>query len=130
MMTKSILCCVAVVALVMAATVAGAQQRTDTKRVAPGAGARAHSTGEDCEAWIRKLDASDAEGEERLRVKNDAIEHCDAQYRRDKTIEGLVRECAKYEEQAIIKQQSVAECQLAAYGYANALYTLRAGYRK
>jgi hypothetical protein len=118
------------VALVMAATMAGAQQSAGTKRVSPSAVSRANSTGDDCEAWIRKLDASDAEGEERLRVKNDVIEHCDAQYRRDKTIDRLVNECAKYEEQAIIKQQSVAECQLAAYGYANALYTLRAWYRK
>ncbi len=127
---KSILCCMSAVALVMAATMAGAQQSAGTKRVSPSAVSRANSTGDDCEAWIRKLDASDAEGEERLRVKNDVIEHCDAQYRRDKTIDRLVNECAKYEEQAIIKQQSVAECQLAAYGYANALYTLRAWYRK
>jgi hypothetical protein len=30
----------------------------------------------------------------------------------------------------VLKQQPVAECQLAAFGYANALSTLKAEYRK
>jgi hypothetical protein len=37
---------------------------------------------------------------------------------------------AKDEEQPVVKQQFVAECQLAAFGYANALRTLKAEYRK
>jgi len=52
------------------------------------------------------------------------------EYRHDKTIQRLANECAKYEEQAVVKQQSVAECQLAAFNYGNALYTLKAEYRK
>jgi hypothetical protein len=79
---------------------------------------------------MRKLDASDAEGEERLAEKNEVIGHCASQYKRDKTIERLVKECAKYEEQPVLKQQFVAECQLAAFNYANALRTLKAEYRK
>ena len=41
-----------------------------------------------------------------------------------------MKECARYEEQPVLKQQFVAECQLAAFNYANALYTLKAEYRK
>ena len=55
---------------------------------------------------------------------------CATQYKKDKTIGMLVRECAKHEEQAVVKQQFVAECQLAAFNYANALHTLKAEYRK
>jgi hypothetical protein len=79
---------------------------------------------------IRKLDASNAEGEERLAEKNEIIGVCISQYTHDKTILGLVKECAKYEEQPVVKQQSVAECQLAAFNYANALRTLKADYGK
>jgi hypothetical protein len=79
---------------------------------------------------MRKLDASPAEGEERLREKNEVIDSCAGQYKNDKTIVRLVKECAKYIEQPVVKQQSVAECQLAAFNYANALYTLRAEYRR
>jgi hypothetical protein len=79
---------------------------------------------------MRKLDASPAEGEERLREKNEVIDYCASQYKNDKTITRLVKECAKYIEQPVVKQQSVAECQLAAFNYANALYTLRAEYRR
>ena len=46
------------------------------------------------------------------------------------TIERLVEQCAKYEEQPVVKQQFVAECQLAAFGYANALRTLKAEHGK
>lgn len=58
------------------------------------------------------------------------IEYCDSQYKHDKMIQGLVRECAKYRQQPIIKQQFVAECMPAAYGYANALYALKAEHGK
>ena len=36
----------------------------------------------------------------------------------------------EYEEQPVVKQQFVAECQLAAFNYANALYSLKAEYAK
>ena len=62
--------------------------------------------------------------------ENAVIDYCARQYKSDKTIDALVRECAKYEEQPVIKQQFVAECMLAAYNYANALRTLKAEYRK
>jgi hypothetical protein len=84
----------------------------------------------DCEARIQKLEASQAEGAERLAEKNQVIGQCARQYRNDKTIQSLVKECAKYEEQPVLKQQLVAECQLAAFTYANALHTLKSEYRK
>jgi hypothetical protein len=92
--------------------------------------ARAGEQNDDCEARMRKLDASQAEGADRLAEKNEVIEYCGRQYKRDQTIEHLVKQCAKYEEQPIIKQQFVAECMLAAYGYANAFYALKAEYGK
>ena len=113
-MTKYILCCASILALVTAAAPAHAQ----------------NTAADDCEARIQKLDASNAEGEERLAVKGEVIEYCLRQYKNDKTIQGLVKECAKYEEQPVIKQQFVAECQLAAFNYANALRSLKAQYRK
>lgn len=91
---------------------------------------RAQRDTSDCETRMQKLDASNAEGEERLAEKNDVIEFCATQYTRDKTIQALVSECAKYEEQPVVKQQAVAECQLAAFSYANALRSLRAEYGK
>ena len=87
-------------------------------------------TGNDCETRIEKLDASNAEGEERLAEKNEVIDFCDRQYEHDHTIKRLVKECAKFEEQPVVKQQSVAECQLAAFKYANALRTLKREYKK
>jgi hypothetical protein len=48
---------------------------------------------------MRKLDASPAEGEERLREKNEVIDYCASQYKTDKTIARLLKECAKYVEQ-------------------------------
>ena len=130
-MTKSVLCGVSVLALVIAAAPAGhGEQRTNSNRVSPDAASRADTGSDDCETRMQKLDASGAEGEERLAEKNDVIGLCATQYRRDKTIEKLVNECAKYEEQAVVKLQSVAECQLAAYNYANALHTLKSEYRK
>ena len=115
-MNKSALL-VSLLALVTAPAFAG--ERTTSK-----------STAEDCEARMQRLDASKAEGEERLAEKNGVIAPCTSQYKRDKTIGQLVAECAKYEEQPVIKQQFVAECQLAAFGYANALRALKAEYRK
>lgn len=119
-MLKSLVCCVAVLALIGAAPSRAEQAR----RAAPAA------VSEDCEARIQKLEGSQAEGEERLAEKNTVIAACAKQYRRDKTVEGLVKECRKYEEQPVVKQQFLAECQLAAYGYANALQSLKAEYRK
>jgi hypothetical protein len=130
MMTKSVLCCGLAIALVIAAGSAGhGQQRANDKRGSPAA-SLPNSAGEDCETRIRKLDASQAEGEERLAAKNDVIGYCATQYKNDRTIVTLVKECAKYEEQAVLKQQFLAECQLAAFNYANALYTLKTEYRK
>lgn len=129
-MTKSILCCVSALALIAAAPAGHGEQRANNKRVSPGAASLRNSTGDDCETRLQKLDASQAEGEERLAEKNDVIGRCASEYKRDKTIQRLVNECAKYEEQAIVKQQSVAECQLAAFNYANALHTLKTEYRK
>ena len=130
-MTRSILCWVSVLALVIAAAPPGhGEERAGNKRVSPSAASLQNAAGDDCESRIQKLDASDAEGEERLAEKNDVIGRCAAQYKHDKAIERLVSECAKYAEQAVVKQQFVAECQLAAFTYANALHTLKAEYRK
>ena len=85
---------------------------------------------DDCAAKIEKLDASNAEGQERLDEKNAAIALCTKQFRNDKTIGDLVQACAKYEEQPVVKQQAVADCQLAAFSYANALRELKADYGK
>jgi hypothetical protein len=41
-----------------------------------------------------------------------------------------VKACAKYEEQPVIKQQAVAECQLAAFNYAETLRSLKADFGK
>ncbi len=84
----------------------------------------------DCETRIQKLEASNAEGQERLDEKNMVIEVCAKQYQRDKTIGDLVKACAKYEEQPVVKQQAVAECQLAAFNYAEALRSLKANFEK
>lgn len=107
-MTKAVFVCASIVSLLAAFTPAHA----------------------DCEASMQKLDASNAEGEERLREKNEVIGLCGRQYQRDAMIKRLVTECAKFEEQAVVKQQLVAECELAAFNYANALRTLKAEYKK
>lgn len=119
-MPKSTGSCAAILALVIAAAPGHTEP---AKRAVP-------AVSEDCETKIQKLEASTAEGEERLAEKNAAIEVCAKQYHREKTIVALVKECAKYEEQPVVKQQLLAECQLAAYGYANALHALKAEYRK
>jgi len=119
-MQGSIGCCAAILACAIAVAPGYAEP---AKRAAPAAG-------ENCEALIQKLEASTAEGEERLAEKNAVIAHCARQYRRDQAIERMVKECRKYEEQPVVKQQLLAECQLAAYGYANALRALKAEFRK
>jgi hypothetical protein len=130
-MINFFVCCVSILALGTAAVPArSAEQAAHGKQVLPSASSRAKSGEGDCEARMRKLDASPAEGEERLREKNEVIDYCARQYKTDKTIARLVKECAKYVEQPVVKQQFVAECQLAGFNYANALYTLRAEYRQ
>ena len=123
MMIKSVLCCVAMLALVIAPAPAGAEQAAKGKQMSRPV---PNPSAENCQTRISKLESSQAEGAERLAEKNAVIDHCASQYKRDKTIERLVKECAKYEGQSVVRQQFVAECQLAAYGYANALYTLKA----
>jgi hypothetical protein len=129
-MTKSILCCVSILVLVAAATPGRSEGQAAKHKPSPNASSQTKSDEDDCEARIEQLDTSKAEGQERLDEKNLVIDTCTKQYRGDKTIARLVKECAKYTEQPVVKQQSVAECQLAAFGYANALYTLKAEYGK
>jgi hypothetical protein len=114
-MTRSLLLCASIFALAAAAAPLRAQ---------PAAGK------DDCETRIDKLDASNAEGAERLAEKDAVIGHCAREFRRDRTITGLVQECARYVERPVVKRQSVAECQLAAFKYGNALRTLKAWYRR
>ena len=130
-MTKSVLVCALIIALVTGAVpgLAGDRIARDT-HVPRSAASQPASIEDDCETRIQKLDASNAEGQERLDEKNALIDFCANQYKHDKTIERLVAECAKYEEQPVVKQQFVAECQLAAFGYANALRALKAEYGK
>jgi hypothetical protein len=126
-MTKSVLC-VSILALVVAAApVRAGAQTAKGKQVSYSAST---SSTNDCETRIQKLEASQAEGAERLAEKEAVIDRCAGQYKRDKTIARLVNECEKYQEQPVVKRQSVAECQLAAFNYANALRTLKAWYRK
>ena len=130
-MTKSVLVCASIIALVTgtAPGLAGDRIAGDA-HVPRGAASQPASIEDDCETGIQKLDASNAEGQERLDEKNALIDLCANQYKHDKTIQRLVAECAKYEEQPIVKQQFVAECQLAAFGYANALRTLKTEHGK
>jgi hypothetical protein len=123
--------CVLILALITAAGPArSGEPAANDMRVLPSAFSRANATEDNCEARIRKLDASQAEGEDRLAEKYAVIDYCAGQYKNEKTIERLVKECAKYEEQPVVKQQFVAECQLAAFNYADALDALKAQYRK
>jgi len=78
---------------------------------------------------MQALEQSPAEGEERLAEKNAVIAVCAREYRRDAAIVRLVKECAKYEKQAVVQQQFVAECQLAAYNYANALRAAKSEFK-
>jgi hypothetical protein len=119
-MTRPLFCFVCLLALVTASGPARSSEH-----------AAARSAEGDCESGMQKLDESQAEGEDRLREKYQVIEACASQYKRDRTIGKLVKECAKYLEQAVVKQQQfVAECQLAAFHYANALRALKAEYGK
>ena len=123
-MTKFI-CCVSILALLLAATPARSAEPAQ-----PARNASSPSAADDCEARIQKLEQSPAEGEDRLREKYAVVEFCDSHYKNDKTIEKLVEECAKYVEQPVVKQQFAASCMLAAYSYANALSALKAEYGK
>ena len=116
--------------IALAAPAHSGELAANSKRVISDTFSKANSSEGDCETRMRKLDASQAEGEERLAEKNSVIDYCASQYKNNKPIARLVKECAKYEEQPVVKQQLVAECQLAAFNYANAWYTLRAEYRK
>lgn len=131
MMAKTMVCYVSVIALVAAtAPVRAVEQTTPDKPVLRSASKPPNLTRDDCEARIEKLDASDAEGEERLFEKRSVIDACFNQYKHDKTIVSLVLECAKYEEQPVVKRQFAADCQLAAFTYGNELRALKAQYRK
>jgi hypothetical protein len=79
-MTKGIFCFVSMLALVIAMASASSAERSD-----------------DCEARMRKLDASQAEGADRLAEKNAVIAYCGSLYKHDQTIQRLVKQCAKYE---------------------------------
>ena len=130
-MAKTVVCYVSVIALVTAAApVLAVEQTTLDKPVLRSASRPPKSTTDDCEARIEKLDASDAEGEERLFEKRSVIDACFDQYKHDKMIVSLVLECAKYEEQPVVKRQFAADCQLAAFTYGNELRALKAQYRK
>jgi hypothetical protein len=130
-MTKSVFVYASIIALVAAVApgLAGDRIARDT-RVPRSAASPPAPIEDDCETRIQKLDASNAEGQERLDEKNALIGFCANQYKHDKTIQRLVAECAKYEEQPVVNQQFVAECQLAAFGYANALRALKAEHGK
>ena len=129
-MTRCILY-VSILALAAAATPAHAVAQTaKDKSLLPKPSSPLGVAKDDCTTRIRKLDASQAEGEQRLREKYLVIDYCVSQYENDKTIERLVNECAKYEEQPVVKRQFVAECQLAAFSYANALRALKAEFGK
>src|SRR4051812_47041656 len=95
--------CAVVCSFILAlAAVANAQTAGQT-RVAPKVAAQPGTARMDCEARIRQLEKSSAEGQERLDEKNEVIDVCDRQYKRDKTVGSLVKECAKFEEQPVIK---------------------------
>jgi len=126
-MLRSLVCRISVAALVAASIPAHADERAAGERPVVLV---AQVAKEDCEARISKLNGSDTEGDELLAEKDEVIGACASQYRNDKVITGLVKECRKYEEQPVVKQQALAECQLAAYKYANELRVLKAQYRK
>ena len=130
-MARTVVCLVSVIALLTAAaSVRAVAQTTPDKPVLRSTSRLPNLTRDDCEAKIAKLDASAAEGEERLFEKHAVIDVCLDQYKHDKTIVSLVLECAKYEEQPVVKQQFVAECQLAAFKYGGELRALKAQFRK
>ena len=124
-MTRLILCGIAALAFIAAPAPAGA-----TKPAVPSGAAPAVTADEDCSDRIRKFEVSDAEGAERLAAKWEVVAFCDKEFKRDKMVQGLVKECAKYIEQPVIKQLLVTDCQLAAYSYGSVLRFLKAEYRK
>jgi hypothetical protein len=130
-MTRSTIAGVSILALVIAAAPAMAGKRTtEDTHIARKTASPPKPAGEDCGTSMQKLDASTAEGEQRLAEKHATIAVCATQYKRDSAIGMLVKQCAKYEEQPVVKQQFVADCQLAAFNYANALRALKAEYRQ
>jgi hypothetical protein len=130
-MAKTVVCCVWAIALLAATAPVRAVENTALdKPVSRGTARPPNVTSDDCEARIEKLDASETEGEERLSEKRSVIDACFNQYQHDKTIVSLVLECAKYEEQPVVKRQFAADCQLAAFKYGNELRALKAQYRK
>jgi len=130
-MTRAALVCASIFALLTAASLAPAGERiAQQTRVLRDTASRPNSSEGDCWSRIWKLDASNAEGNELLAEKDEVIGVCAGQYAHDGTIKRLVRECRKFEEQPIVKQQSLAECELAAFRYANALRTLKEQYKK
>jgi hypothetical protein len=130
-MTKAVFVHASVLALATAILPAIGAAQTSNQTAIPHIVTSAPQGGEvDCEARIQKLEDSNTEGEERLAAKNEVIDFCARQYEHDNTIKALVKACAKFEEQPVVKQQFVAECQLAAFTYANALRTLKMEYRK
>jgi hypothetical protein len=130
-MTKAILVCASIFTLVTAvAPVLAGEQAARETHGPRNTSSRPNFTEGDCETRIEKLAESNAEGEERLAAKNEVIDFCASQYKHDNTIKRLVEECAKFEEQPVVKQQFVAECQLAAFKYANALRALKTEYKK
>lgn len=130
-MTRIVFLRASIFALVaaVAPAVAGAQPSKATQ-ASGNTAPLSKSSEDDCESRIQRLDALDAEGEERLAAKYQAIDVCARQYGHDTTIEKLVKECAKFEEQPVLKQQFMADCQLAAFTYANALRALKMEYGK
>ena len=117
-------------AVTAAAPALAGEQTTPERHVLRNAFSLPNSGEGDCETRMQKLDASNAEGEERLAKKYAVIDFCARQYALDKTIKTLMSECAKFVEQPVVKQQFMAECQLAAFNYANALRTLKGEYKK
>lgn len=120
-MTMLVLCALAASALVAAPARAGAQS-TKAKPFAPAAAA---PSDDDCAARIQKLEESGAEGAERLAAKWEVVAFCAKEFKGDKTVQRLVKECAKFLDQPVLRQLLVSECQLAAYGYGNAMRMLK-----
>lgn len=130
-MAKAVFVHASILALVTAILPAmGTAQTANQTAIPRNVASAQRGGGDDCETRIQKLEDSNAEGEDRLAAKNEVIDFCARQYEHDTTIKALVRACAKYEEQPVVKQQFVADCQLAAFAYANALRTLKTEYGK
>jgi len=130
-MTKAVFLCASIFALLVADGAAFAAEQSPSGHRAPSnAPSPANSAGQDCDSRLQTLDDSKAEGEERLTEKYKVIDVCAGEYAHDRTIKQLVKECTKFAEQPVLKQQFLADCQLAAFKYANALRDLKAEYKK